>query len=272
MNKILFSILGAFMVSTMASAQYLNVKLDDGTYHSYKTSSDMEVSFGAKKGADVTESGQMIKIYHGDQLVTKYKLLEGDKVVYEEAPVLGTTGSAQRMGNIEVNWIQLWEGGPRFAEYNVGVTDGKAESYGLHYRGADNAATGNWGDNWRMPTSEEFQALIANCDVTWTTDYNNSGIMGKIFTGKGYYSGNSIFLPAAGYYSYLDNKVVKGKPRENNPNIYDYYGCYWTSTPDVTTGDENAAFYLTFTTGYMPHMDTTGRHTGSSVRAVLKEE
>ena len=31
MKKILFSILGAFMVSTMASAQYLNVKLKDGT-------------------------------------------------------------------------------------------------------------------------------------------------------------------------------------------------------------------------------------------------
>ena len=50
MKKILYSILCAFMVSTMASAQYLNVKLKDGTY-SFKTSSDMEVSFGAKKGA-----------------------------------------------------------------------------------------------------------------------------------------------------------------------------------------------------------------------------
>ena len=61
MNKILFSILGAFMVSTMASAQYLNVKLKDGTY-SFKTSSDMEVSFGDKKGADVTESAQSVTV------------------------------------------------------------------------------------------------------------------------------------------------------------------------------------------------------------------
>ena len=50
------------MVSTMASAQYLNVKLDDGTYHSYKTSSKTEVSFGDKKGADVTESAQSVTV------------------------------------------------------------------------------------------------------------------------------------------------------------------------------------------------------------------
>ena len=61
MNKILLSILGAFMVSTMASAQYLNVKLKDGTY-SFKTSSDMEVSFGDKKGTDPTVSTQSVTV------------------------------------------------------------------------------------------------------------------------------------------------------------------------------------------------------------------
>ena len=212
------------------------------------------------------------------------------RAVLYESP-FPTTGTTMRNGDISVKWVQLWKDGPKFAEYNVGATsvteDGGYYAWGSStdkdtsgsytkgktpLTGSYDTATNLWGDNWRMPTSEEFQALIANCDVTWTTDYNYSGIMGKIFTGKGYYSSNSIFLPAAGYYSYLDNKVVKGKPRENNPNIYDYYGCYWTSTPDVTTGEDNAARYLTFTTGYMPHMDTTGRHTGSSVRAVLKEE
>ena len=62
MKKILLSILSAFMASTMASAQYLNVKLKDGTYHSYKTSSDMEVSFGEKKGTDLTESTQTVTV------------------------------------------------------------------------------------------------------------------------------------------------------------------------------------------------------------------
>ena len=43
------------MVSSVASAQYLNVKLPDGTYHSYKTTPDMKVSFGDKAGAEPTE-------------------------------------------------------------------------------------------------------------------------------------------------------------------------------------------------------------------------
>ena len=56
-------------------------------------------------------------------------------------------------------------------------------------------ATANWGNNWSMPTSEQFKELIENC--TWE------------FTGTGYkvttkstdpaIKDNYIFLPAAGY-------------------------------------------------------------------------
>ena len=64
------SILSALllMVSTMASAQYLNVKLEDGTYHSYKTTPNMKVSFGDKAGTDPTESEQTVTV--GDNKVT----------------------------------------------------------------------------------------------------------------------------------------------------------------------------------------------------------
>lgn len=33
---------------------------------------------------------------------------------------LVTTGTATRTGGIDVKWVQLWENGPKFAEYNVG--------------------------------------------------------------------------------------------------------------------------------------------------------
>ena len=58
------SILSALllMASTMASAQYLNVKLPDGTYRSFKTTPDMKVSFGDKAGAEVMESEQIVKV------------------------------------------------------------------------------------------------------------------------------------------------------------------------------------------------------------------
>ncbi len=56
----------------------------------------------------------------------------------------------------------------------------------------DDAATANWGANWRMPTRVEMVELYMNCINEWTTQ---NGVNGRKFTGS---NGNSIFLPAAG--------------------------------------------------------------------------
>src|SRR5574344_1984451 len=55
------------------------------------------------------------------------------------------------------------------------------------------AATVNWGKNWRMPTKAEQDELRTKCTWTWTTTSN--GIHGYKVVGT---NGNSIFLPAAG--------------------------------------------------------------------------
>ena len=49
------SILSALllMASTVASAQYLNVKMEDGSVRSFKTTPNMKVSFGDKAGAEI---------------------------------------------------------------------------------------------------------------------------------------------------------------------------------------------------------------------------
>lgn len=52
-----------------------------------------------------------------------------------------------------------------------------------------------WGDSWRMPTSEQMYELLCNTNKKWST-YN--GVEGYKFTGR---NGNSIFIPAAGYCS-----------------------------------------------------------------------
>ena len=66
------------------------------------------------------------------------------------------------------------------------------------------AARANLGGNWRMPTKDECQELLDNCDVTWTNDYNGTGVKGRIFTSR--VNGNSVFLPAAGeYYDSSEN-------------------------------------------------------------------
>lgn len=70
----------------------------------------------------------------------------------------------------------------------------------------DDAATVNWGENWRIPTIEEWVELRDNCTWTWTTQNSVNGYM---ILGT---NGNSIFLPATGGYEFdvLDGLNVGG--------------------------------------------------------------
>ena len=58
---------------------------------------------------------------------------------------------------------------------------------------SDDAATVLWGEDWRLPTKEEFQELIDNCEWEWTKE--SGSYWGYKVTGP---NGNSIFLPAGG--------------------------------------------------------------------------
>ena len=124
----------------------------------------------------------------------------------------------------EPDAVQLWEGGPYWAETNLGDAEqGVPAEYGALYK-FNNATNevAKLGDGWRLPTEEEFGALISNCGKgVWTNQQN--GVYGRLFTGTGDYASNSIFLPAAG------NKVNNG--RENAGDR----GYYWSSKMKDTT-------------------------------------
>lgn len=64
---------------------------------------------------------------------------------------------------------------------------------------ADDAAHANMGEDWRMPTKEEYQELIVNTTSAWVDNYNNTGVSGRLFTGT---NGHTLFLPAVGIASY----------------------------------------------------------------------
>ena len=91
---------------------------------------------------------------------------------------------------------------------NLGTIDNKTT-----LEMADDAASANWGDGWRMPTDEEWTELRTKCTWTWTSQ---NGVDGYLVTGT---NGNSIFLPAAG--QYLD-----GIYANSDPSLYGYY---WSS-------------------------------------------
>ena len=62
---------------------------------------------------------------------------------------------------------------------------------------AVDAASVNWGGDWRMPTEEEFTELISNTRWSWTTVNGVAGY--KCVSTKTGYTDKYIFLPAAGY-------------------------------------------------------------------------
>ena len=75
------------------------------------------------------------------------------------------------------------------------------------------AATANWGGNWRMPTKDEMQELVDHCEWEWT---QVNGVNGSKVIGP---NGSCIFLPAAG--------IRYGTSLTNDGN----YGSCWSSTP-----------------------------------------
>lgn len=113
---------------------------------------------------------------------------------------------------------------------------------------SDDAARVNWGDSWRMPTSDELQALSDKCTWTWITINQVNGY--KVTATNG----NSIFLPAAGY-RYGENY--------SNTEISSNY--YWLSSLD--TFQAYYASYLNFYSGGH-YMSDNGRYLGFSVRPV----
>ena len=111
------------------------------------------------------------------------------------------------------------------------------------------AATANWGGDWRMPTKDELNELRTNCTWTWTAQ---NGVKGYKVTSKT--NSNYIFLPAAGYRS--------GSSLGNDGN----YGYYWSSTPYFGIG----AYDLNFYGGGGDVVSYDDRYDGLTVRPVTE--
>ncbi|MCL2328073.1 MAG: leucine-rich repeat protein, partial [Bacteroidetes bacterium] len=153
--------------------------------------------------------------------------------------------------------------GVTWATRNVDVPGAFAEtpeSYGMMYQWnrktawsatepAKNIPIDNWntlpaeGTEWekandpspvgyRVPTKEELASLLDETKVTHTWITQN-GVSGQKFTDKA--TGNSIFLPAAGYRSWLNGQL--SYPGEG--------GDYWSST----RSDDEEAYIIGFSAG-----------------------
>ena len=114
---------------------------------------------------------------------------------------------------------------------------------------SDDVAHIKLGGKWRIPTDEEWTELRERCKWTWTS---TNSVNGYTVTGP---SGNSIFLPAAGYrYGTL---------------LYDAgsYGLYWSSS--LNRGSPDYAWRVRFYSGN-DYRYYGRRYYGHSVRPVTE--
>ena len=115
----------------------------------------------------------------------------------------------------------------------------------------DDAATANWGGDWRMPTYDDWEELYQNTTHTWTT-WN--GVNGRLFTAS---NGNSLFLPASGYFD------------GNSLNLVGSDGNYWPSS--LFTYDPTNAWRFDFGSDFY-YMYYGSRSRGNSVRPVRSSQ
>ena len=173
---------------------------------------------------------------------------------------------------LSVNWATHNIGARRFDEWGLFFSWGEVwpkerdyseENYKFYHNGhftkycsgectldaCDDVAHVHWGEGWRLPTKEEFEELIKECEWEWITEDHYPGY--KV-TGP---NGNSIFLPAAGFY-FDDFSLTNDYART--------YALYWSkSRPDEVW----EAYVLDFTST-LKRVFVEPRYFGIPIRAV----
>ena len=130
--------------------------------------------------------------------------------------------------------------GPETALTKYNYTDGRC---GL--LAADDVATVEFGEAWRIPTAYEWDELYNECTWTWDATKKGYNVVGK--------NGNSIFLPTGG-----------GKPADEYTQPGDYGG-YWTSSRYLY--DETVAWSVGFYSDDYDYYDDS-RYLGFCIRAI----
>ena len=350
------------------------VNIEDGTYTGAPASGSVKEGKVFYAGADSEQDGNQnnhgtINISGGNfsgRISTSnwgvYHISGGtfdrNTVVLYSNPA---SGASTNTGNIDVGWVQLWPGGPKFAAYNVAAAGNAATAYGDYYmwgatetintsfdgglgswkavtdlcsteqakypqvsgtfdeykqaespyfsgtspwhskytgtddktvlESGDDAATTNWGSNWRTPTKDEFLSMCRNCYIEWASDYN--GVAGvivyyakanadkglfkgassnkKITSDKTYYSAYSEEMPA---YTTSDAHVffpAAGQAKGTSLSNAGAYSYYMSSTLYVSNSSVASCYYVGFQSGSQYPQSSIGRYIGLPVRPVVAE-
>lgn len=140
----------------------------------------------------------------------------------------------------------------KYTSSNSSSSTGKADNKTI-LELEDDAAHVHLGGDCRMPTETEIQELIDACNTSWVTNYNDTGINGRLFTLKSDPS-KTLFFPASG--------CLNGTSWSSEGS----YGACWSSS--LHTTDPCSGKPLRFSSSYL-NTNFVSRYYGHPVRVVL---
>lgn len=210
----------------------INVQTDGGKYVSGLTASKNSAGFSVQKSDTkvtllskqkagvyyvVVPEGVKLSVYNGTTHIktTKAGGLTAGK--YYTLLTGKTKGSAKNSLGEDIDWVQLWAGGPKFATENVAKTLNWSEA----------TAKGSayvWGANWRTPTKEEMNF------VNVTPDPEVGNILNPLNTKAEFkvQDGKPGFLYTGIQPGYTDKTIFL--PSQEGTDASYFHGCYWSST------------------------------------------
>lgn len=116
----------------------------------------------------------------------------------------------------------------------------------------DDASTISWGKEWKTPTKEQFEELMAYTKYEWVEIDGVSG--GKFTSTVEGYTDKFVFFPAVGYAD------------EGEVNYTGYNGEYWSASRNVM--ECCYAWYFYFIKSFHERSQNGIRYVGCSVRPV----
>lgn len=182
----------------------------------------------------VVPAGVKLSVFNGSELIkaTKAGGLTAGK--YYTLTTHDTTGSAKNSLGEDIDWVQLWAGGPKFAVKNVkeDMTWTDATKTGDEYV---------WGANWRTP---KFDEVFGEGKLNFTDDKETNlptsvagspsfelkeqnGYLTVVFTGvQPGYTKNTLTL------------YDKPNTKEQNHNFD-----FWTASDEIVDGEDKGVLF-----------------------------
>ena len=259
MKKITLAIAAFMALSTMTiDAQIFQIEKNDGSLIELEVSNIKEMRFKNDVNPYEDKTPDYVEIIDLGLSVNWASVNLGAEDIYQPGYLVSWGEIAEK------SWYS-------WSTYKYGSSASSLTKYnqsdGLNtLQNEDDAAKNLWGGEWRMPTRDEFQELIDNCDIDYQA--NEGGHPGIRLTSKVKgYENASIFLPTCGWI------------QDNNHVNTDVLASYWTSVCVNYPGQVSmpsfafaAEFWLSGEYANSCQINGTYRYLGHCVRAVIEKD